>query len=59
MELAIVDAYYAGSVIFPEAFRDIDFAAKAEEVFNVMIGTDYLGVLEENGLSFGPVKIGE
>ena len=59
MELAIVDAYYAGSVIFPEAFRDIDFAAKAEEVFNVMIGTDYLNVLEENGLSFGPVKIGE
>ena len=59
MELAIVDAYYAGSVIFPEAFRGIDFAAKAEEVFNVMIGTDYLGVLEENGLSFGPVRIGE
>ena len=54
-----IKPYYAGSVIFPEAFRDIDFAAKAEEVFNVMIGTDYLGVLEENGLSFGPVKIGE
>ena len=59
MELAIVDAYYAGSVIFPEAFQGIDFTAKAEEVFNVMIGTDYLSVLEENGLSFGPVKIGE
>ena len=59
MELAIVDAYYAGSVIYPEAFRDVDFRAKAEEIFNVMIGRDYLGVLEENGLTFGPITIGE
>ena len=59
MELAIVDAYYAGTVIYPEAFKDVDFRAKAEEIFNVMIGMDYLGVLESNGLTFGPITIGE
>jgi len=59
MELAIVDAYYAGSIIYPEAFKDIDFTAKAEEIFNVMIGMDYLGILEANGLTFGPITIGE
>ncbi len=58
MELAIVDAYYAGTVIFPEAFKDIDFEVKAEEIFNTMIGMDYLDILEENGLGFGPVTIG-
>ena len=59
MELAIVDAYYAGTVIYPDAFKDIDFRAKAEEIFNVMIGMDFLDILESNGLSFGPITIGE
>ena len=36
MELAIVDAYYAGTVLYPEAFQGIDFNAKAEEIFNVI-----------------------
>lgn len=59
MELAIVDAYYAGTIVYPEAFAGIDFAAKAEEVFNTMIGMDYLDVLEENGIGFGPITIGK
>lgn len=59
MELAIVDAYYAGTIIYPEAFKDIDFAAKADEIFNVMIGMDFLDILEANGLGFGPITIGD
>lgn len=59
MELAIVDSYYAGTIIYPEAFADIDFEEKAEEIFNTMIGMDYLKVLEENGCGFGPITIGE
>lgn len=58
MELGIVDAYYAGTVIYPDAFADVDFEAKAEEIFNTMIGMDYLDVLDANGYGFGPITIG-
>lgn len=58
-ELAIVDAYYAGTIIFPEQFADVDFAAKADEIFNVMLGSDYLATLEDAGLGFGTITIGE
>ncbi len=58
MELAIVDSFYAGKIIYPEAFADLDFEAKAEEIFNEMIGMPYLSVLEVNGCGFGPISIG-
>ena len=57
-ELAIIDAYYVGTVIYPEQFADVDFAAKADEIFNVMLGCSYLSVLEENGSGFGTLMIG-
>lgn len=59
MELAIVDSYYAGTIIYPEAFKDIDFESRAEEIFQTMLGMKYLDVLEENGTTFGPITIGE
>lgn len=59
MELAIVDSYYAGSVLYPEVFADINFEEKAEEIFNTMIGMDYLDVLDENDYGFGTITIGE
>ena len=59
MELAIVDSYYAGSVLYPEAFSNINFEEKAEEIFNTMIGMDYLDVLDENHYGFGTIRIGE
>ncbi len=58
MELAIVDSFYAGSIIYPDAFSDVDFNEKAEEIFNTMIGMDYLDVLDANGYGFGPITIG-
>ncbi len=59
MELAIADAYYAGTIIYPEHFADVDFNTKAEEIFNTMIGMDYLRVLDDNGIGFGQMTIGE
>lgn len=58
MELAIVDAYYAGTVVYPEAFSDVDFEEKAEEIFNVMLGMDYLDILKDNGTPFDKITIG-
>jgi iron complex transport system substrate-binding protein len=59
MELAIVDSYYAGTIIYPEAFADVNFEEKAEEIFNTMIGMDYLKVLEDNDMGFGQITIGK
>lgn len=59
MELAMVDAYYAGTVIYPNEFSNISFEQKAEEIFNVMLGQDYLGVLENAGIGFEKILIGK
>lgn len=59
MELAIVDSYYAGTIIYPDRFSDISFEEKAEEIFNTMIGMDYLEVLKENGMEFKKLDIGK
>ena len=59
MEIAIADAYYAGCIIYPEAFADIDFKAKAEEIFTTMLGMEYLPVLDGAAIGFGALKIGE
>jgi len=58
MEIAIADAYYAGCIIYPEAFADIDFNTKAEEIFKTMLGMEYLSVLDEAGIGFGKLTIG-
>lgn len=59
IELSIADAYYAGTIIFPDAFSDIDFEEKADEIFTEMLGEPYLQVLKDNGNGFGKITIGE
>lgn len=59
VEIPIVNAYYIGSVMFPDAFADVDFEARAEEVFSFFLGsTGYLSVLNEAGMGYGPVTLG-
>ncbi|NLL39528.1 MAG: iron ABC transporter substrate-binding protein [Clostridiales bacterium] len=59
IEIAIADTYYAGKIIFPDAFADIDPIAKADEIFEVMLGQPFYRHLEEAGYTFGPITIGE
>ncbi|WP_303860039.1 iron ABC transporter substrate-binding protein [Alkalibaculum bacchi] len=58
-EMALADTYYAGKMIFPEQFKDIDPAKKADEIFEMMLGTKYYDTLRENGYEFREIKIGE
>ncbi|MGI5976336.1 MAG: ABC transporter substrate-binding protein [Candidatus Limivicinus sp.] len=58
LETALVDAYYAGTVIYPEEFSDIDIAEKAGEIYTQLLGSSPYEDLKENGyeleaLSFG------
>ena len=58
-ELALADLYYMASVIYPDAFSDIDPIEKANEIFEMFLGEeDYYGVLSEAGFTFGPVTLG-
>ncbi|CEO89709.1 iron ABC transporter substrate-binding protein [Syntrophaceticus schinkii] len=38
IETALADAYYAGKVIYPDEFKDIDPVKKADEIYKFMIG---------------------
>lgn len=38
IETAIADAYYAGKVIYPDKFQDIDPAQKADEIYSKLLG---------------------
>lgn len=38
LEIAIADAYYIGSVVYPDAFSDIDVEEKFDEISNFFLG---------------------
>ena len=62
VETAVIDAYYAGKVIFPEQFADIDIEIKANEVYTTLLGKEastYYKDMTENGLAWKQLKIGE
>lgn len=38
LDTAMADAYYAGKIIYPEQFKDIDPAQKADEIYQFLLG---------------------
>lgn len=60
VEIPLVSGYYAGKLIYPEAFADVDFEAKANEIFDFFLGHEgYLELLNSSGLGYGSVALGE
>ena len=59
LETALEDAYYAACVMYPEQFRDVDPVAKAEEIFETLLGVNPYDNLKEAGYEFRPIKLGE
>ena len=60
VEIPLVSAYYVGGLLYPEAFADVNFEEKASEIFNAFLGEpEYLSVLEEAGVGYGKVALGE
>ena len=56
---ALIDSYYAGMVLFPEEFSDIDIAEKAEEILTVFLGENTYEVMAGGGLYYGKIEIGQ
>lgn len=59
MEIAIADAYYAGKIIFPDQFDDIDPAAKADEIFTKLLGEPFYEKMAADGTRFEKITIGD
>ncbi len=58
LETALCDAWYAATILYPDAFGDVDLDAKVSEIFTVLLGTDISEDFKEAGYVFGPVTVG-
>lgn len=56
---AIMDAYYAGIVLYPEAFADVDMATIGASVLEFMLGENFFEEMEAGGLFYGKLTIGQ
>ena len=56
---ALMDAYYAGMVLYPEAFSDVDMESIGKLVLETMLGEDFFEEMEQGGLFYGKLTIGQ
>lgn len=57
LELPVANAYYMGSVLYPEAFQDIDVREEINQVLEFFVGvTDYYSLLEADGAGYGVIR---
>ena len=47
LEIALADAYYIGTVLYPEAFTDVDPAGKFDEICQALLGIDAYETIAE------------
>ena len=56
LEIPLVNCYFIGSVLYPEAFADVDLEAKAAEIFAFFLDdADFMNKLNESGAGYGLV----
>lgn len=56
---ALMDAYYAGIVLFPECFADVSMPEVGGEILSFMLGRDFFDEMQAGGLYYGTLTIGE
>lgn len=54
----LINAYYAGTVLYPEQFADINLEEKAGEIMEHMLGENFFDQMQEGGLYYGTITIG-
>ena len=55
---ALINAYWAGVVLFPEEFSDVDIQAKAGEILTLFLGENTFDAMEAGGLTYGTIDLG-
>ena len=56
---ALMDAYYAGIVLFPEAFADVTMEQIGGEILQTMLGENFFEEMENGGLYYGKLTLGK
>lgn len=56
-ETVLVNAYYIGSVIFPDQFADYEIAEKADQIFKVFVGSPVYQEMTEVHGAYGRVEL--
>lgn len=59
LDTALIDAYFAGKVSFPDKFEDVDMDQKAKEIYEKFISEDIYPAQKEAGLKFRKIEIGK
>lgn len=59
LETALADAYYAASVLYPNAFADINMEDKVGEIFTELLGSNPYPDLKAAGYVFGEIHLGQ
>ena len=54
----LINAYYAGTILYPEQFADINLEEKAGEIMELMLGEDFFDQMQDGGLYYGTITIG-
>ncbi len=52
IEIAVADAYYAGKVIYPAQFKDIDPIEKADELYKFIVGKELYAEIAKDFIGF-------
>ncbi|MDR1621988.1 MAG: ABC transporter substrate-binding protein [Synergistaceae bacterium] len=56
---ALMNAYYAGIVLFPDRFTDIDIASKSAEILTLFLGENTFNAMAKGGLHYGTIAMGK
>ena len=56
---ALMDAYYAGIVLYPDAFADVKMETIGAEILQTMLGENFFEEMEQGGLYYGKLTIGK
>ena len=56
---ALMDAYYAGIVLYPDAFADVKMETIGAEILQTMLGENFFKEMEQGGLYYGKLTLGK
>lgn len=60
LDTALADSYFAGKVLFPERFADVEPTRKADEIYRFLLGKPlYAAVTKAYGGGFGRLELGK
>ncbi|QSZ28184.1 iron ABC transporter substrate-binding protein [Aceticella autotrophica] len=59
IDTAIADCYYVGKVLYPEQFKDIDPAKKADEIYKFFYGKPLYETLAKSSGGFKQITLGQ